>query len=245
MTGKDFCDYIRAKTATNSATFSDAEIVLLANIFKDELATRVVQEVSEKYFEVESLQNLVAAQRAYDWPASLISKINYIEAKLDGTNFIHLLELPLSSYGGSTDEAEIITQFTNTQGEAFWRHYRNKIWIYSGTITSVTNGLRIYAPTFPADILTTTLADDTTDLSANATATSHGVPRQLHRLWATAVIIEFKTSADRGIQLTESELKWENDLQIVFKSMRNVNQDTAFTAPLPSAEDTGNYGADY
>ena len=49
MTSKQFADYIRKKTKTNSSTFTDADILLYANIIKDDIA-KEVNKANEDYF---------------------------------------------------------------------------------------------------------------------------------------------------------------------------------------------------
>lgn len=242
MTQKDLADYVRFKTKTDSTTFSDANMLMIANIEKDEIAKRIIK-VNEDYFGTPALASLVANQREYAFPLDILSQIKYVEAKLDGTNWLHLSELDIVSYGRTTDESTITSYFQNLEGEAFYDIFRGSLWIYSGTITSVSNGLKLWYMSWPADF--TDLSEDTRDISQAPTTTSHGFPKQFHKLLAKKTIIEWKESQDTPVQLTQSEMNWEQEMQETLDSIKNQNLDRVVTGALPDPMYRGNNGADY
>jgi hypothetical protein len=55
-------EYVRFKTRTNTATLTDAELIIMANVVKDKLVWEAL-EADEDIFLVPTTQNLVANQR--------------------------------------------------------------------------------------------------------------------------------------------------------------------------------------
>lgn len=219
MTYKQFADYVRLKTRTNSTTLTDANLMLIANIFIDEFAKDIVK-VNEDYFGSPETTDLVANQREYPLPADKLNQIKYVEAKLDGTNWITLDELDLLQYRGTTDEAAIVSAFANTKGLAKYDLFRESLWLYSGTITSVSGGLKLWTFSWPAKITDLT---STTDMSVDPSTTSHGFPRAFHKLLADRVIIEWKELGDKPIPLTEREQNFATYYGLSIQSIRNPN----------------------
>lgn len=242
MTPKKFADYVRLKTKTNSTTFTDTNLLLLANIFKDDMAKEIIK-TNEDYFGTPQTTDLVADQREYPMPVETLNSMKYLEAKLDGTNWLHLNELDLNSYSRTTDESAITTNFSNNLDECFHDIFRGSLWIYSGTITNVTGGLKLWSFDWPADI--SDLSDDTDDMSKDPSTTTHGFPRAFHELLARRVIIEKKNMGDKPIPLTEHEQKFDYDFQQALDSLRPANLDRAVTGALPDKDDVGDDGYDY
>jgi hypothetical protein len=244
MTGADFAFYIRFKTRTNPQTFTDTEIVAVSNVWLEDLAKQVMGS-DEDTLVMPMHTDLIANLREYPLPLSLLSRIKFVEAKLDGTNFIHLDEFDLNQYRRPTDEADIVARFSNEEGRAFYDLNRKSLVLYSGAITAVTAGLKLWCNTYPAPLNAAKLTDGLTDLSVDPTTTSHGFPREFHKLWATGVIIDYKESREKPIPLTESELTYQKDLQSAIIALKHGNLDRAVFAQLPPASERGNNGYDY
>lgn len=238
MTGQNFASLIRYYTQTNSTTFPDSDIVLLANTVKDNDFAPKITEANEDLFGVLSTRDLVASdasditKREYSLPEDIV-KMKYVEAQLDGSNWIPLTELDLNVYKRSTDEATIIQNFANEQQKAFYDLFRGSLWIYSGTLTAVTGGLRLWYISFPADITAATLAL-TTDISIDPTSTSSSIPRMFHELWARKVSIMYKQSRQKPIALNEHELAFDMDFQRTIESVEQFNLDRAVVSPMPN-----------
>jgi len=219
---------VRYYTKTNSTTFSDADILTLANIFKDDIAGLISKEVGEDYFGLRFERDLIAGQREYDLPAELMTRIKYLNAKLDGTNWERLKETDLSTYGQAMDEATIEAQYADKDPE--FDIWDNSIYILSGRpIIDVTDGLRLWAIVFPSDFPNLT---STEDMSTNPDDYSHGFPRQFHELLARRVSIAYKSSKDRPIPLSEKEQLYEADLMAAINAMKDANLDRSV---IPSA----------
>ena len=230
MTPTEFATHVRFMTRTNSTTFTDAQILALMKIRQEELAKDIV-DVDEDILLIPQYQDLVADQREYSLPQDMLASIKRIEAKLDGTNYIKLDELNSSSLANSILTESIITEnFSNEEGHAFFTLGRKAVYIYSGTITSVTGGFRVWVNTWPASC---TDLSGSTDLSIDPSTTTHGMPRELHEIWSRAVIIDYKSSREKPIPLTEKELSYIEDKKIAINSLRPQNRGREVFASIP------------
>lgn len=237
MTQAQFAEYIRKKTKTNSTTLPDAEILLYANIIKDDLA-KEVNKANEDYFGIRIVRDLVAGKRNYLFPSYVMGKIKYLQAKLDGTNPKRLNEFDINTYERPTNESKILANWAGQ--EPTFDIFGGEIVIYSdSTIIEVTGGLELWAIIYPADL--TSLAG-TADMSIAPSNITFGMPRQLHMVWATKVIIEYKTSKERPIPLTEREQNIQIELDTAINSLKNQNLDRAIVATIPNF---GNNGQDF
>ncbi len=236
MTPAKYASLIRFETGTDSTTLTDANILMLTNIFKDEICALLAKEVGEDYFGMRYQRDLVAGQREYQLPDEIMGRIKRVEGKIDGTNQVLLTETDLGFYGKSTDEATILSTYAGKKPQ--FDMWDRSIFILSGTaIVAVTNGLLLWAIIFPGDV--TDLAS-TTDMSVDPTTTSHGIPRQLHELLARRVSIAYKSSKDRPLPLSEREQRYDADLALAIEEMKGAN-DSRDTAPKAPYNDGSNY----
>lgn len=228
MTQAQFAAYIRLKTKTNSTTFPDADILTYANIIKDDIAKEVTK-ANEDYFGIELLRNLEAGKRTYSFPTDVLNQIKYFQAQLNGTDWQVLEEFDVNSYKRPTDEATILARWAGKLPE--FDIFGSQATIYSDSaIIDVTDGLKLWAIIYPADL--TTLAG-TTDMSVAPSQISFGMPRQLHKVWATKVIVEYKTSKEKPIPLTESERNVDNDLALAINALKGGNLERTVVANVP------------
>lgn len=242
MTPVEFAANARFMTRTTSATFLDADIVRLMKIRQDEIAKAILKS-DENILLIPQYTSLVALQREYSLPSDMLASIKRVEAKLDGTNFVELTEFDVGSYGRTINvEDEITLNFGNGVNEAKFSLSRKSLTIYSGTITSVINGLKILVNTWPAPITDLT---DTTDMSSDPSTTTHGIPREMHEIWNRGVVIDWKSSREKPIPLSERELKYEVDKQEAIKSLMPQNRDRDIYQTVPPASDRGNDGTNY
>jgi len=224
-----FAALVRYYTKTNSTTFTDVDVLVLANIFKDDIAEGISKDVGEDYFGLRFERDLVAGQREYDLPAKLMSRMKYLQAKLDGTNWEKLKETDLITYGKALDEDTI--QLTYSERSPEFDLWDQGIYILSGNaIIDVTDGLKLWAIIFPSDFPNLT---STEDMSTNPDDYTHGFPRQFHELLARRISIAYKSSKDRPIPLSEKELKYEEDLDNAIQSMKGANLDRSITPSAP------------
>lgn len=242
MTPSEFATHVRFMTRTNSTTFPDADILALMKIRQDELAKEIL-DADEDILLIPQYTSLVANQREYSLPNDMLASIKRVEAKLDGTNYIKLKELDIISLKDSIlTESEITYNFSNDEGCAYFDLTRKALYIYSGTITSVADGLRVWCNTWMAAVAN--LAD-TTDMSNDPSTTTHGIPREMHEIWARGVIIDYKSSRENPIPLSEKELSYKLDKIAAINSLKPQNRERDVQGSLPPASEIGNNGADY
>lgn len=240
MTPAELATYVRFKTRTNTTTFTDANILALLKVRCVEVASKLLETGNDDFL-ITYTEDLVDDQRLYPFQDDYM-KLKKVRAKLDETNFITLKEMDVSQHDRPTDETNITYNFSNTQGDAFFDIQHGGIFIYSGTIEDVTNGLVTKYAKEP--VVITDLAS-VVDMSAHLTSTTHGYPKRVHELLARGVIIDYKESREKPIPLTEREAKYEFDLVKAVNELKNTNLDNEILAQLPGQGDRGNEGAEY
>lgn len=236
MTGSQFARYIRLLTKTSTATFSDSDIVLLANIVKDEIGKEIIK-VDEDLFGVIMYANIKASdasdETSREYPLDNdILKIKRLEAKPNGTDWIRAKEFDPNLYNRTTNETEITSTFSNVAGEFVYDLYRGSLWLYSGTLTAITNGLRFFAITLPEDITTTDLSSSY-NLSIPTSDDSSRLPVVFHELWARRISIIFKSGKEKPLELSELEKAYPGDFEAALDSITNPNLDRDMIMELP------------
>lgn len=231
MTPAKFASYVRFKTRTNSTTFTDADMLVLMEQRQDEIAQAILK-TDEDILLIPQTTGLVEDQRDYPFPADILSRIKRVEAKLDGTNWLYLDEIDITSIKDPiASETDITNLFSNEQGNCFYDLLRKSIMIYSGSITTVSSGLKLWCNTWPTAI--SDLSDTTTDMSVDPSTTTHGIPRSMHEIWARGVIIDWKQSREKPIALSENEQNYESDLQKAIETLKHGNLDREVIASVP------------
>ncbi len=243
-----FATYVRYKTRTTSVTFPSAEMLSYMEFRQDEVAKAILK-ADEDILLIPQTCDLVADQREYPYPTDMLARKKRVEAKFDGTNWVPLSEIDITQINVPiATEANITAVFNsfqvakNNPNGARFDILRKAVHIYSGTISAVTAGLRLYVKTYPATI--TSLAGNT-DMSEDPSDTTHGIPRAMHEIWARGVIIDYKSSKEKPIPLSEGELKYEFDLQKAIETLKHGNLDREVIGELPPPSDRGNDGFDY
>jgi hypothetical protein len=247
MKALELATYIRWKTRTNTTTFPNAEMLPLVKFRQDELARKLMDslDTDEDIFLTPETANLVASAttRTYGFPSDILSRVKRVEAMFDGATWVRLVPMDMSEYRGTHDEATIANNFSNLQGEAKYDIQRRAIFIYSGTITAVTNGLKLWVFDYPA--LLTDLTENTLEIEDDPTDTTHGFPRELHELLARGVIIDYKESREKPIPLTERELSYEKDVNRAIAVLKHGDTNREILGLLPPASERGNDGSEY
>lgn len=235
MTKSEFATYIRFKTKTNSSTFTDAQIIALANVRKDDIAEEITK-INEDFFLREFVRNLEADKRRYSFPSDVMSHMKTLNLKLDGTNWVtDIAEVDMATQAGRpiASEADIVANFSSSLPKI--EVYSSGFMILSGAaIEAVVEGISLWAVQYPADL--DSISGDT-DMSVNPTTTTFGMPRAFHKLWADGVIIDYKSSKEKPIPLTEREQNWEVYLHRKIDSISPQNLSREITADYP--RDTG------
>ena len=229
MTPFELAFHIREQTKTNATTFPDANILSLVKIYKDEIARRIL-EADEDTFILPQNASLVVNQREYSFGSDVLARMKRVEAKLNGTDWVKLVEMDLSGYKHTTDEATIVNYFSNEEGEAKYDITRKSLWIYSGAIIDVTDGLKLWVNTYPAEILD---LSSTTEMNIDPSATTHGLPREFHELLARKIIINYKENREKPIPLTQTEQNYEQDMLKAISTLRHGSLDREVFGSVP------------
>ena len=238
MTGAQLTTLIRKDTHTNSTTYPDADLLVDINLSKDELASRI-QVARKDVWKIPFLDDLVVNQREYAFPADLMNSMDYLELKFSSSaDYVLAKPMQRHHYKDVLQESVIVSNFDNLEPRYFVR--RKAIYILSGTIASLSDGIRLVAQVFPADLAALT---GSTDLSVDPSTTTHGFPREFHVLWARLVSIKYK---DRNsVRLSALESKFDIDLEKAIDEFSIPVLDEVIVGKLPSSADRGNNGYDY
>ena len=239
MTGEQLAALIRYKSNTNSTTFTDTDMLVLVNVFKDEISS-LITERNQMYFAIPSTDSLIADQREYAFPSDMLNNLIKVEAKFASSDS-RIPLTPVKDYRGSETESEIVKKYTNVEGEAAYLVRRRAIFILSGTIVAVTSGIRIWSVAYPANLANMT---DTTELSIDPTTTTFGFPRQFHELLARRVGMERKAKTP-GAKFTRLELNYEKNLQTQLDAIGHLDLGLEIIGELPPSGDLGDDGWNY
>lgn len=236
MTPAQFATLVREYTGTTTSSFSDARMLVLMNIYKDELCRRV-QKFQDDYFTVPQTTPLIAGQREYNLPVDMLNQIRRVEIDFVGDgDYTLAFEEKFNILESSLSEATVKAKFTDQRPKYYV--LRKAIWLLTAsTIPAVDAGLRIYAPTLPPNWVD--LAS-TVDMSEDPTSVTVGFPSPLHELLARRVSISYKGNRTRPIPLSESEQKYDADLKEVIDQMTSITRNEKIQVKLPY-----NTGAQY
>lgn len=240
MTGTQLAALIRLKTSTNTTTFTNADMLVYVNLFKDEIASKIVER-NNGMFLVPSTFSLVADRREYAFPDDMLNRLHKFEVKFASADS-RFPSTYIKDYSGSETESEIVKNFGNSIGEFGHTIRRRALYVLSGTIIAVTDGGRIWYHAFPADLANMT---GSTDLGVDPSTTTFGIPKQFHELLARRVSIEYKSNKPKPLPLNPLEKNYEVDLQVQLDAASHIDNSGEIIGELPSNADQGNAGWDY
>ena len=243
MTAAEFRARFDDRCRTNSTTYSDAKLVILARE-KQIMIAKAIESVDEDFFQSFETTTLKATSasdpslREYPMPSDSMSRMKLVEAKLNGTDWVRLKEMDLNLYDGTTDEATIIKEFGNEYGTAYYDIARGSLFLYTGTIANnVSAGLHWIGYSLPWKVTDWT---GTTDLST-PTSTLSGIPISFHSLWLDACVIDWKQGHDKPIALTESEKMFNYNLDQQLQFAKELNRDRANEFGVPQSQTDNGY----
>jgi hypothetical protein len=195
----------------------------------------LITEKNPMIFAVPATDSLVADQRSYAIPDDRLNSLVKIEVKFSASDS-RIPLVAIKDYEGSETESEIVKDYANVLGECFYYIRRRAIQILSGTISAVTNGLRYWYLTYPANPIISGTGS-TTDMSVDPSTTTHGFPRQFHELLARRVSIEWKGSRPKPIPLNETEKNYQNDLERQLNAIAREDLNLEIVGELPPSAD--------
>lgn len=229
----EFAELCRFYTKTNSTTFTDSMLAIIANTVRMELASEIASRSNRDEFVIPQVTNLIAAQREYPFASRLLPRLKYLEAKLDGENWIELIETDIQREGISTNESDIVGRFGNGKGEAYWDSVRNSIFILSGEITNVTDGLKAWFTSQLTPVSAADLASNENDMEDPPSDTELGFPGLFHELWARKVSMRYKSSKDKPIPLSPEEARFDMDLEKRVREYTEANLSVVTEGKVP------------
>ena len=206
MTGAQLLALIRRKTNTTTTTYPDADVLIDVNLTIEDLAGDI-QKVREHIWEITALDDLVADQRLYAFPSDILNRMTDLELMFAaGNDYVQAKPSARRHYNDVLQESVIVNNFDNDDPQYFVR--KKEIYILSGAIIAVTDGIKLVYSSFPA-----TLANLTgiVDLSIDPSAVTHGFPREFHPLLATKVSMGYKSR--NSLKLSQEEADFYNDLE--------------------------------
>ncbi len=129
----------------SSSRFSDSDADALINRALYVITTKILSWSDEWELQGNTATaDLVADQRIYSFPSDIL-KIEKVQAKVDGSNWIELEGFsPEEETVPMSSESDITDHFSNVYKGAFYETRRDHIKIYSGSISGVTGGLKIW-----------------------------------------------------------------------------------------------------
>lgn len=235
MKGTTFASIIRKDTGTDAVSFPDADLLLYANIVKDELAEMIENEVDEGYFEIALTRDLVANQREYAFDSNLLLAFQKNYIKING-KYVLMEEIDQSQYDGGITEEEIKENFSLSTPRFVITGRGMKI--YTGTpIEDVTDGLKMIGNIYPEDLTATDLAGSY-DLSIPQDPNAdqkHAMPRATHTIWANMVSRAYKLGRDKPMKLSPREEQLDQIfIPDLMSKLRDRNKDRSFVPSTPN-----------
>lgn len=226
--------YVRFLTNTNSSTFTDDDLVLLANVVQRNLARKIAN-LDEGEFELPMVRDLVASNdfddREYDTDFDVI-RIKRVEAYLD-SQWVRFKKFKHNALKRPTTESEVKDYFANSTGNAYYDVFRRSLWLFCGKIEDQEDGLKMWAQVYPSNIENSDLSS-TIDLSVPQSANTFRMPAHFHEIWARAVSKIYRTSKDQPLPESQMEMVINQELNVLLEDYANSSlEDTPMQAHLP------------
>lgn len=234
MTETTLAALVRKKTGTNSTTLTNADLQPWLNIFKDEICSLITQRNNTLWI-VPALDSLMLNQREYAQPSDVLNHLISIEVAMTTDTPLKYVDAKPYNRRDFTlglTESNISSSFSNSFPRYFRR--RRAIYLLTGAIIAVTDGLRVTYRAYPADFASA--LNGTTALEADPTTTTFGFPRQFHELLARRVGMEWKQSRPNPIPLNELEKNYERDLEAQLDAISREDFYEGITGSLPASD---------
>jgi len=239
MKPNELATYVRLLTKTNSTTFTDADMLVFANLYIDEFASRIV-EMDTGAFEVPYLFNLVANQREYAIGDDVLNRLHKVEIKFTATDDRQPATY-VKDYRGSETEAQITSLYSNGLGGFAYTLRRRAMLLLSGTIITVSQGVRMTSLVFPEKLAN--LTDSSVSMEVDPSSTTFGFPRQFHELLGRKISIAWKSL--QAMALSPLEQSFERDLLKQLEAYSTTNNEGTTRSDDVTNQDSGNDGYDY
>lgn len=232
MTGSTFANIVRKYTGTDTTTLPDADLLVYANIEKDDLAEFIADQCGEDFFQLTYKRDLEADKREYSLPRQLMLHTKRVSAMLNGEDFVLLEEFDINQIRMPlVTEANIQAAFAGRKPSFDIIDIGIKIYSDSA-ITAVTDGIMVDAIIYPEDIIADNLASSS-DLSTASATDKARLPKGAHRVWAIRTSIAYKQSRPKPIPLNEIEKNLATYENRMLDNLRGRNLDRSFVPSMP------------
>ncbi|HEC66463.1 MAG TPA: hypothetical protein ENI23_14345 [bacterium] len=241
MTPKGLSDHILYKLKIASTDFTEMLVVINLKLI---WISGKINKVKTGALGTYSHEDLVEDQREYAFPDDVLNNLKAIFLKLDGTNFTRVTVIDLNDpvrFGNVSkrvvfQEDWITGNFSNS--EPFVVLFRSSIFVFSGAVDDVTDGIQLWYANLLEDL--PNLTEDTTDLAEATDKTStpkQGLPKQFHELLARAVQVDYKET--NSLSLTSKEKGLDKDLDEAIDQLtpQSSEGEVISAVPVETGED--------
>ncbi len=239
----EIIDLARAKSKTNTTTFSNIHMLLYFKAilpqFQDD-----IEKANEDYMGSIETRDLRATgtgvytfegaeypTREYNLPNDMIPRIKFVQAKLNGVDWIRLKEYDMNEIKIPFKEEYIKETFNNLYGVAGYEIFRGSLFLLTGEIENdVTDGLELFAYSYTQipDTLPEAKSDADVDLSM------YGIPESMQELFAIALSKEWKNNLEVPVPLTEQEQLFPIVYKEKLRGLKKLNRDKELTFAKPA-----------
>ena len=235
-------DLARRKSKTNSATFSDSDMLLYLKAKIPQFQSDIEQ-TNEDYMGSIEFRDLRATgdgtyvdsgttylSREYNLPTDMIPRLKFVSAKLSGDSWIRLKQYDLNDIKIPFEEENILANFDNSEGIAGYEIFRGSLFLLTGEIKEdITNGLKIWTYSFSALPATIPVASSEQDVDLDV----YGIPETMHELLATALCIEWKGNLETPVPLTLAEQNYYALYEKALRGLRALDRDQELSFSRP------------
>jgi hypothetical protein len=230
--------YILGKLHLTSDEFTESHTSMLevANMILPDMCEQVAWK-NVGYFGDFTDLDVTGSVRIHAIPQEIAGRLKAIEVYLGGEwrklTIKDINDIPNFKF----NETWITQNFNNETPVGFI--YGGQLYVLSGQVTGATPGIRYWFLTMPDKL---TSMDSTTELHLTTTVRSMtggtiaiGLPKSFHRLFANAIIIDYKEANE--LPLVGREQLFDQDLKEKINQLSPLSLSEEFNASVP--DDTG------
>lgn len=245
MTTQEFVSNLRRRIKADSTLFSNTDLAALMNLARLTVDAYIVKSNPALYNMLFSA-DLVANTREYKL-SHTTRHIFQVQAYLD-SKWVTIMPANYTvEYQLGDDEDVIKSKFGNGYGRAkYWKNGQF-IFLLTGEITSITDGLKIYGNGRPKNVTADDLSENTRDLAEYLPTPDFtpGIPLECQYPWLVLCSRFYKLEADREATLDPEEKAVYDLLGLAANQIKDnipVYQDTSL---LNNERAKTDFGYDY
>ncbi len=232
----------RSNSGSNSVTFDDAKMLLYFKAIVPQYQADI-EKVNEGYMGSIEHRNLratgdgtwtqdadVRLTREYNLPTDMLDRLDHVYARLDGINWIPLIDYDRTDIKMPFKEDNIKARYSNDEGSAGYTIFRKALFLLCGEILEeVTDGLEIWTYTFPPLFTAIPEVDSINDKEMD----TYGIPEQLHKILAMDLSIQWKNDRVTPIPLNKDEQLRDVQYKERMKNLKGLNRSKIMSFERP------------